>query len=220
MWQLNSSIETLIQRWVIWWCNKCTLTAKNQRAFSQQHKGDVCCGLHASHLGNVQKQWESQTVHLTYFQNFAKLWSKSVYTKYRSVWTYCRSCVEERSNAVFVCVTTGPEHSRSPFSCRFTFFECQELQCRASHSLCDPSKQTLVCVEWIRPGNVFLKVLDPRSFSQIHTCSIYTWLPLQTETLHSSSSLRFTREDATNWQPTGNSLWKHLQQRATFSNWE
>lgn len=99
------------------------------------------------------------------------------------------------------------------------FFECQELQCRTSHSLCGPSKQTLVCVEWIRPDNVFLKVLDRRSLLNPHLQYLQTTpspngvAPLEQQ---QQQLRRFTggrcHKLATDRQ---HFLWKHLQQKST-----
>lgn len=50
----TSSTQTTNQRWIIWWCYKCTLTAKKPGP-SKQHRVDACRRLHASYFANVQK---------------------------------------------------------------------------------------------------------------------------------------------------------------------
>lgn len=77
-----------------------------------------------------------------------------------------------------------------------------------------------MCVKWIRPGNVFFDCLGPLvslpTPSGENICTIYKGLPLQTESLDWAAASEIYRWDATNWQPIGRRLWKHVEQKAPF----
>lgn len=192
----TSSAETLNQRWVIGWRHKCTLTANNLGPSKQQV--GMCCRLHASYFANVQKS-DSQHVHFPFFFLFfftltlcktLRSSGQKVYVQNtfrviaEAVVTWRRS--EETTNTGFASSQVKNKHRCRPVFLQIHIF-LRVTVLYIPFTLHSPSRLTLVCVKWIRPGNVFLTVSDRLSLSQLQagkTCAVFTkGLPLRLESL-------------------------------------
>ena len=160
----------------------------NNLGSSKQQVGK-CCRLHASYSANVQKS-DSQHVHFPFFflpWCYVKLCEavvkKCMYKIPSGLLQKLWLCDGDQRKQLILDLHHHRWRTNTvPFSCRFTFF--WELQR-------SPSWLTLVCVKWIRPGNVFLTVSNHLSLSQLQarkTCAVFTkGLPLRTVTRLSSN---------------------------------
>lgn len=194
----SSSTKTFNQRWVIWWCHKCTLTAKNLGPSKQQV--GMCCRLQASLVANMQKKWESQPVqfslffHWHYVKVCEALVKKCMYKipficgfvgLLQKLWL-CERETEGDQRKKLKTIVFASSQVKNTAELRFFcfshlfFWEPRVTVLYAPFTLRSPSQLTSVCVKWIRPGNVFFdcpgSLVSLTTPSRENMCSIYKGL--------------------------------------------